>query len=74
MDVNQVRIVVTVLSFVAFVVIWVWAWSRKSQAGFDEAARLPFVDSVNEQGGRSLSSPGRPKSQLTAVQGTEVSR
>jgi cytochrome c oxidase cbb3-type subunit 4 len=53
MDVNQVRIVVTVLLFVAFLGLWVWAWSRKNQAGFDEAARLPFVDSVNEQGKQS---------------------
>jgi len=53
MDVNQLRIVVTVLSFVAFLGLWVWAWSRKNQAGFDEAAQLPFVDSVNDQGGKS---------------------
>jgi cytochrome c oxidase cbb3-type subunit 4 len=54
MDVNQLRIVVTVLSFVAFLGLWVWAWSRKNQAGFDEAARLPFADSAaNDQGERS---------------------
>jgi cytochrome c oxidase cbb3-type subunit 4 len=49
MDVNQLRIGVTVLSFVAFLAIWAWAWSRKNQSGFDEAAQLPFVDSVNDK-------------------------
>jgi cytochrome c oxidase cbb3-type subunit IV len=44
MDVNDLRIVVTVLSFVAFLGIVVWALSRKNAARFDEAARLPFMD------------------------------
>ena len=48
MDVNQLRIGVTVLSFVVFIGIAVWAWSRKNRAAFDEAAQLPFLDS--EQG------------------------
>ena len=44
MDVNDLRIGVTVLSFVAFIGILVWAWSRRNAARFDEAAQLPFVD------------------------------
>jgi cytochrome c oxidase cbb3-type subunit 4 len=48
MDVNDLRIGVTVLSFVAFIGIAVWAWSRKNAARFDEAAQLPFMDA--EQG------------------------
>ena len=44
MDINVMRSIVTVLSLVAFVGIIVWAWSKKNQAGFDEAARLPFGD------------------------------
>ena len=44
MDVNDLRIGVTVLSFVAFIGIAVWAWSRKNAARFDEAAQLPFMD------------------------------
>lgn len=43
LDVNDLRIVVTVLSFVAFIGIVVWAWSRRNAARFDEAAQLPFV-------------------------------
>jgi cytochrome c oxidase cbb3-type subunit 4 len=44
MDVNTLRIAVTVLSFVAFIGIVGWAWSRRNRAAFDEAAQLPFLD------------------------------
>ena len=43
MDVNELRIAVTVLSFIAFIGIVAWAWSRRNVARFDEAAQLPFV-------------------------------
>jgi len=43
MDINDLRVIVTVISLVTFVGIWVWAWSRKNKARFDEAARLPFL-------------------------------
>jgi len=43
MDVNLLRIAVTLLSLAAFVGIVLWALSRRREA-FDEAARLPFVD------------------------------
>jgi cytochrome c oxidase cbb3-type subunit 4 len=46
MDMNDLRIVVTVLSFVTFIGIFVWAWQRRNAAGFLEAAQLPFLDSV----------------------------
>ena len=42
MDVNTLRIVTTVLSFVVFIGIMVWAWSSRRKGEFDEAARLPF--------------------------------
>lgn len=45
MDVNTLRITVTVLSFMAFIGIVVFAWTRRNQAAFSEAAQLPFVDS-----------------------------
>ena len=44
MDVNSLRIAVTLLSFVAFVGIVCWACSRANRPGFDEAAQLPFLD------------------------------
>ena len=45
MDVNVLRIVVTVASFVIFLGIVVWALSRRNKADFDEAAQLPFQES-----------------------------
>ena len=44
MDINDLRSIVTVVSLLTFLAIVVWAWSRRNQAGFDEAARLPFQD------------------------------
>ena len=42
MDINLLRSIVTVVAFVVFIGIVVWAWSRRNQADFDEAAQLPF--------------------------------
>ncbi len=44
MDINDLRSIVTLVSFLAFVGIVVWAWSKRNQASFDEAAQLPFKD------------------------------
>ncbi|QIM51656.1 cbb3-type cytochrome oxidase subunit 3 [Hydrogenophaga crocea] len=44
MDINILRSLVTVISLGVFVGIVAWAWSRRNQARFDEAARLPFQD------------------------------
>ena len=44
MDVNALRIIVTLLSFIAFAGIVRWALLRKNAASFDEAAQLPFLD------------------------------
>jgi cytochrome c oxidase cbb3-type subunit 4 len=43
MDINALRIVVTLLSFAIFVGIVVWAASRRNAAAFSEAAELPFT-------------------------------
>ena len=45
MDVNDLRIVVTVLSFVLFAGIVAWAMASRNQRAFDEARKLPFLDS-----------------------------
>jgi len=42
MDLNLVRAVITVVSLVLFVGIWVWAWRSSNRAQFDEAAQLPL--------------------------------
>ncbi|MFZ5556585.1 MAG: cbb3-type cytochrome oxidase subunit 3 [Pseudomonadota bacterium] len=44
MDINDARVVMTVLAFVSFMGIVLWAYSSKSKKRFDEAARLPFDD------------------------------
>jgi cytochrome c oxidase cbb3-type subunit 4 len=42
LDVNTLRAMATLLSFITFIGIVVWAYSRRNAADFDEAARLPF--------------------------------
>ena len=44
MDINDLRIIVTVVSMLTFVGIVVWAFARRNRAAFDEAAQLPFVE------------------------------
>ena len=44
MDVNDFRSIVTVISLMVFLGIVWWAWSKRNQARFDEAAQLPFKD------------------------------
>ena len=48
MDVNDLRIAVTVLSLLAFGGIVAWATARRHAARFAEAAQLPFVESNDE--------------------------
>ncbi|MDR2127921.1 MAG: cbb3-type cytochrome c oxidase subunit 3 [Burkholderiaceae bacterium] len=42
MDINLMRSLVTVVSLAVFIGIVVWAWSRRNQKQFEEAANLPF--------------------------------
>ena len=44
MDINDLRSAVTVISLLTFLGIVAWAWSRRNQSRFDEAALLPFQD------------------------------
>ena len=44
MDINDLRTLVTVLSFVVFAAIVTWACSSRQQKRFEEAANLPFVE------------------------------
>ena len=46
MDVNELRTVLLVLCFFAFVGIVYWAYSPRSKRRFQEAADLPFADEV----------------------------
>jgi cytochrome c oxidase cbb3-type subunit 4 len=42
LDINTLRSLATVVSFITFVGIVAWAYSRRNAADFDEAANLPF--------------------------------
>lgn len=42
MDVNDLRIVTTVLSFAVFVGIMVWAFSSRNKEDFEAASQLPL--------------------------------
>ncbi len=44
MDINDMRVAVTLISLVLFIGIMVWTWSSRRRAGFEEAALLPFAD------------------------------
>ena len=46
MDLNDIRIGWTVVSFFVFLAIVAWAYSRGARRGFDEAAQLPFLDDL----------------------------
>lgn len=41
-DINTLRSAATVVSFITFIGILVWAFSRRNAADFEEAAKLPF--------------------------------
>jgi cytochrome c oxidase cbb3-type subunit IV len=42
MDMNTLRILVTIASFIVFVGIMIWAWRNRHTTDFKEAANLPF--------------------------------
>ncbi len=44
MDVNDIRIAVTMLSLIAFLGLMVWAGLSRNRRPFEEAALLPFAD------------------------------
>jgi cytochrome c oxidase cbb3-type subunit 4 len=41
-DVNTLRALFTAISFVAFIGVVMWAFSRKNRTEFEKAANLPF--------------------------------
>lgn len=43
MDITTLRVAATVASFITFIGIMVWAFSRGNAARFEEAAALPFL-------------------------------
>jgi cytochrome c oxidase cbb3-type subunit 4 len=52
MDINDLRGLITAVVFIAFIGIWIWAWSKRRKADFDESAQLPLTEDTyitNEQ-------------------------
>lgn len=44
MGIMDLRVIITVVSFVVFLLIVWWAYSSRQKQRFDEAANLPFAD------------------------------
>jgi len=60
MDINDLRSLFTVVTFVMFIAIVWWAYSAKRKQAFEEAAMLPFSDdepaAVTRNGNQSWNS------------------
>lgn len=48
-ELNDLRIAVTLLSLFVFVGIVAWAMSRRNRKRFAEAAQLPFADEARDE-------------------------
>jgi cytochrome c oxidase cbb3-type subunit 4 len=46
--IDQLRAGVTLFSFLAFLALMAWAWSRRNRERFDEAAQLPFAPEAED--------------------------
>jgi cytochrome c oxidase cbb3-type subunit 4 len=57
-DVNDLRSIMTAVSFLTFVGIVLWAWSSRRKAAFDEAANLVF-DEEDDIAARSANAAKR---------------
>lgn len=44
MTLGMFRGLLTATLFIAFVALWIWAWSKHRRADFEAASRLPFTD------------------------------
>ena len=48
MQLNDLRVVLTVLAFLSFIGIALWAYSSAQRSRFDAAARLPLDETEHE--------------------------
>lgn len=44
MDITLLRIIVTVLSFIMFISIWAWAYSKRNHDRLEQYGSLPLED------------------------------
>ncbi|HLD65817.1 MAG TPA: cbb3-type cytochrome c oxidase subunit 3 [Pseudomonas sp.] len=49
MDIGMLRGLGTLLVFIAFICVVVWAYNGKRQKSFDDAANLPFADKTESE-------------------------
>jgi len=63
MDINDLRSLTTVISFVLFLMIVWWAYGKGSKKGFEEAANLPFAE---DEGSRTSSGPASHEQRKTS--------
>ncbi|MET1076429.1 MAG: cbb3-type cytochrome c oxidase subunit 3 [Pseudomonas sp.] len=49
MDIGILRGLGTVVVFVAFIALVLWAYNGKRQKSFDDAANLPFADKTESE-------------------------
>lgn len=47
MSISFVQTVWTILAFIFFIAVVIWAWSGARKKDFDEASRLPLDDDLN---------------------------
>lgn len=53
-DINFLRGILTAILLFAFIGLWLWAWSKKREPAFHEAANLPFADEpISQQSGKT---------------------
>ena len=48
MDINDLRSLVTVVTFLVFLGILVWTWSARRRTEFEAAAQLPFTEEARD--------------------------
>ena len=50
LNMGVVRGVLTLVLFLAFMLLWAWAWSKNRQVDFDRMARLPLEEHAPREG------------------------
>jgi cytochrome c oxidase cbb3-type subunit 4 len=48
MDMNDLRSLVTVVTFLVFLGILAWTWSARRRTDFEAAAQLPFTEEARD--------------------------
>ena len=59
MDINDLRSIMTLVSFLTFVGIVLWAWSARRKPAFEEAANLVFDEEDTAYQSRTGNSGGK---------------